>query len=169
MISNFQRQRSGTNRLGDSQFRRVNWPLISFVSFPTIPPCTSFCAYWRINPGKLPFLENEENKEILHFNKLSWGIIYAYRFMTCLYEKRAFFTQRRKKMFTETETKPDICPLTLELCERCCERKILGHLEVCSFTLEPCYFNSTGELHCANFRYFAKLVAPRLPDITRNL
>ncbi len=55
-------------------------------------------------------------------------------------------------MFTEMETKPDICPLTLELCERCCEIKILGHQALCSFTLEPCCFNSTGDLSYADLQ-----------------
>lgn len=48
---------------------------------------------------------------------------------------------RREKMLTETKIKQEICPFTLELREVCCERKILGHQEICSFTLEPCHFH----------------------------
>ncbi len=34
------------------------------------------------------------------------------------------------------------CPLTLESCIDCRERKILNRKEICFFTLEPCYFGA---------------------------
>ena len=53
-------------------------------------------------------------------------------------------------MSMKFETGSGICPLTLESYERCCEKKILSHQELCSFTLERCHFNITGNFHYAN-------------------
>jgi hypothetical protein len=47
-------------------------------------------------------------------------------------------------MFAETKLKQEVCPFTLEPCEVCRERKILGNQEICSFTLEPCRCHMAG-------------------------
>jgi len=50
-------------------------------------------------------------------------------------------------MFVATEAKPEVCPFTLDLCEECCEQKIIQHQGICSFTLEPCHFQMGDGSH----------------------
>ena len=68
-------------------------------------------------------------------------------------------------MFTKIASGQEICPFTLELREKCRERKIVNHKKICSFTLEPCLFISLAtfampKVKASTWKYYYGKVAP---------